>query len=125
MLSPIQLDPLYVGDGAELRLTLTADGAVYDLTGCRVGFAMRPKTATTGATITKKNAACVGGSASQIEMTSPTTGVATILIDSTDTAALATGRYEWDVVVEPADQRERTVAYGTIFVVERVTPALA
>lgn len=97
---------LHKGDTWTLRFTITRDGAAVNLTGLTtsaITFEIRGK----GSTITKT----IG---SGVTLTTPASGICTVVLTAANTDTLDPGAYGWALRLTEGDGTVTTVAHGTI-----------
>lgn len=107
------------GESKTLRLTITdASGTVVDLTGARVKMTVVEADTTSNVLFTKDSDVGV----SEVEIATPTSGVADIFIEPSDTSGVTLYKFLYDIWVELASgKRYAVVCPSKLFISETYT----
>lgn len=109
---------MYRGDDRTFTITVTVDGAVFNLTGCAVRFTMKQHITDTEAYLSLS----VGNG---ITLTTPASGILTVAIPAAATQGVGTDTmFYWDLQITDTNGKVRTApepSPGTLFVKSDVT----
>lgn len=115
MSAPTKRDiTVYAGDDYSLRVTVTDDaGDVVDVTAYSFAAEVRTAAGTTG----------TAAATATVDKTTPASGLITVRLSDVQTAALmdAGTSFRWDLKSTDGSGLIRTLLYGTVTMVERVT----
>jgi hypothetical protein len=115
-LGSVNATEIYRGITANLRLTVTQDGAAYDLTDAEVYFTVKCNVGTVDNKLQKT--VTNGGVALADD---PRDGTADITLSAADTQSLDPGSYVYDIVIVKTDERYLVVGPTTLVVKQSVT----
>ena len=107
---------IFRGNTVSLSVTVTASGSVYNLTGCSLTFTAKIKYTDTSAVFQKT----IGNG---ITVTTPTSGLVTIVISPSDTLSLSNAKQMlvYDLEAVDGSGNVYTLASGNLIVYPKVT----